>query len=712
MARWAVAVGVFVLASRVAGDQARSPGQEQEPPPTFPAEVEQVTVDVVVVDRAGRPVTSLKSEDLEVYEDGVRQTIVSFDAVEVPAVEAASAPVRAPSRVSTNATAKDARRGRSFVILFDDLHLSPARAVQAKGAVAEFLAKETREGDRVTLVAAGGGAWWTSRLPEGRQELLGAAKHLQGRLPPQTGRDRLSDYEAMRIHVFRDTAIINRVQRRFETYGLPTVTQQSQHVRDLGAGTEDPVVTSRAAEVYYEATVRNRATLEAIERALNGLVEIKGRKSLVLVSEGFIYDPELDVFKRIITASRRANTAIYFVNGRGLEGLPFALDAEISTVLPQEDIASAFVEESETAEGSESLAADSGGFTVRNSNDLAGGFKRIADETRAYYLVGYNPKNSARDGAFRKIQVKVPGRKGVQVRARKGYYAASARPAAPAEKPEADTAIQRALDSPYDRDEIPLRITDFVREETLLDKARVFLAAEVDVQALGLKEEDGRAADTLQYLLVAVHRDTGEVFRSDQKVELTLPHETRELLSRTWLPIVRDFQLRRGRYRAKVVVRDTASGKVGTVSHDFEVPDIAQFRTSTPVLSDLKEQTQDGGQQLALLARRDFAQGGALYCQLEVYGAVRLEDSGLPRVSMGYEVRNSDGTLLTRDPPSLIAATPRGAVSRMIGFSLEAAAPGDYELSMRIKDELSGKTLVLREPFRVSAPLPASASGS
>jgi hypothetical protein len=227
-----------------------------------------------------------------------------------------------------------------------------------------------------------------------------------------------------------------------------------------------------------------------------------------------------------------------------------------------------------------------------------------------------------------------------------------------------------------------------------------------------LKDDEGRAADTLQYLLVAANRDTGELFRSDQKVDLKLPNETRELLARTWLPIVRDFELRPGRYRAKVVVRDTASGKVGTVSHDFEVPDTSQFRASTPVLSDLREQAPGGGEQLALVARRDFAQGAALYCQLEVYGATRLEDSGLPRVSMGYEVRDIDGTLLTRDPPSLIAPTPRGAVSRMIGFSLATAAPGDYELSLRIRDELSGKTIVLREPFHVSAPVPPAASGS
>jgi hypothetical protein len=74
---------------------------------------------------------------------------------------------------------------------------------------------------------------------------------------------------------------------------------------------------------------------------------------------------------------------------------------------------------------------------------------------------------------------------------------------------------------------------------------------------------------------------------------------------------------------------------------------------------------------------------------------------------MGYEVRTSAGAVYTRDPPSLIAPTPQGTLSRLIGFSLEAATPGDYELVLRVKDELSGKALELREPFTVSEPLPA-----
>jgi len=707
-----VSIGL-TLCGFLAGDGALpQAAKSQEPPATFPAQVEQVTVDVVVTDKKGEPVTGLKEEDLEVYENGVAQAIVSFDAIEVAAAPAAKATAR--PKVSTNTREERRRPGRTFVIFFDDIHLAPFTAQRAKAAVADFLRTAVREGDRVTLVAAGGGTWWTARMEAGRDEMIDLVKRLSGRAVPDTGRDRISDYEAMRIHVFRDEMVMNRVQRRLEAAGVMTATQQSQHVTGPRA-VEDPLVTGRAAELYYGVAARNRITLEALERSLQALVDVQGRKSLVLVSDGFIYDPQIDLFKRLVDASRRANTAIYFVNSRGLEGLPLAITAEFSAPLPPEDIGSAFAESFEATEGSESLAADSGGFTVRNTNDLGSGFKRIADETRVYYLIGYNPTNAARDGTFRKIQVKVRGGKGIQIRARKGYYAPSAEQAALSTKP-GDPVFQHALDSPYEVDDIPLRMTHFLREEaSLLGRAHVLVAAEVDIRSLAFAEEEDRSMGALQFLMVAANRETGEFFRYDQKVDLKLPPPTRESLARTWLPIVREFELVTGRYQAKIVVRDKVTGRMGTVVHEFEVPDLGQFRVTTPVLSDVREETEDGrtGDRLAVLARRDFAQGASLFCQLEVYGATRLEASGLPRVSMGYQVRRSDGALFTQDAPSIINPTSAGSLSRMIGFSLGDATPGDYEIVMRVKDELSGKSLELHEPFSVTAPpAPAPAPSS
>ena len=201
------------------------------------------------------------------------------------------------------------------------------------------------------------------------------------------------------------------------------------------------------------------------------------------------------------------------------------------------------------------------------------------------------------------------------------------------------------------------------------------------------------------------------MFRADQTLELSLPPDAREQLSRTWLPVVRDYELPTGRYRAKIVVRDKATGRIGTVIHDFDVPDLKPFRVSTPVLSDIREPAPDGtpGERLGILARREFEPGQSLFCQVDVYRAVKEETSGLPRVSMGYEVRRRDGALLTREAPSLIITTPAGALSRMIGFSLAHVPPGDYELVIRLRDELSGDRLEQREPFRVSDPAASSA---
>jgi len=122
----------------------------QEPPVAFPTEIEQVTVDVVVVDKEGQPVTDLRRGDIEVYEDGKQQAITSFDMFEVaspPAAEEAPGTVEPaedlppPSRVSTN-TDRDDRQGRTFVVVFDDVHLTAFTAERAKAAIMEFVDDE------------------------------------------------------------------------------------------------------------------------------------------------------------------------------------------------------------------------------------------------------------------------------------------------------------------------------------------------------------------------------------------------------------------------------------------------------------------------------------------------------------------------------------------------------------------------------------------
>ncbi len=400
------------------------------------------------------------------------------------------------------------------------------------------------------------------------------------------------------------------------------------------------------------------------------------------------------------------------------------MTAQFGPALDERDVGFAFSENIEASEGAESISADSGGFSVKNTNDLNKGIQRIADESRMYYLIGYNPSNTARDGKFRKIQLKLaqgPDKKGLQVRARKGYYAPSEGKTAFTPKPGApDPAFQAAVDSPFDRDDLPLRMTSYVFDETLLGKSQAVIATDLDVRGLTFDEKDKRFYDTVEFLLVVAHRETGEFFRYDQKVELKLQASTRDKLQKTWFPLIRDFELKPGGYQAKMVVREKSTGRIGTVVHEFEVPDPSTFRISSPLISDTlqppKEGESQGAKRPVMLARRTFEQGATLFCSLDVYGAQKDPKSGMPQVAMGYVVKHvSDGSTAMRLDPTPIRPTTLGRLSRIIGFPLDKTEPGEYELVLQIQDAISGRAIEQREPFTIvarEAPKPADAGAA
>src|SRR5262245_1829080 len=289
--------------------------------PTFPAQVEQVIVDLVVTDKQGNPIADIKKEELTVTEDGAPQQIVSFEAVQVADKPSEATP---PKPVVSTNTTPEVRTGRSFMVVWDDVHLTPFQARRAKEALASFLKTGVREGDRVSLIATGGGAWWSTRMEAGRDELIAMLKRLDGRYIPDTSPERMTDWEAMKIHVYRDQQVADRVNRRYDTYGVNPQGRQSQNSTGGGNrtfGDLDPQVAGRAAEVYYSAVTKNRLTLETLERILDSLRNAKGRKSMILVSEGFIYDPNLDELKRVVKTSLRSNVDIYFHDTRMLQDM-------------------------------------------------------------------------------------------------------------------------------------------------------------------------------------------------------------------------------------------------------------------------------------------------------------------------------------------------------------------------------------------------------
>jgi hypothetical protein len=338
-------------------------------------------------------------------------------------------------------------------------------------------------------------------MPYGRDELVTMLKRLDGRLIPEIGNDRITDYEAMRIILFSDMQVTERVMRRFETYGVGMSRSGAGGATDTSRLGGDPLVRARAQDVYFQAVSRNHITLQLVERILKSLSTTRGRKSMILVSEGFIYDPSLSEFKDVVDAARRANVVIYFLDTRGLGGLPAYMGAEFGPALDARDVGFAFGETMEAGEGAESIALDSGGFAVSNTNDLAAGIKRIAAESQSYHrwaspmdVGGTEVPQAGGEGQPQDVRC---ARKATTRRATRKCHKTD----------EADDGHPKGLDCPHDSRPSPAHVG-------LRSRRPVGCGGGRRGEHRRLRLRRRTALRTPGFLLVA-HRETGE-FSADQ----------------------------------------------------------------------------------------------------------------------------------------------------------------------------------------------------
>jgi VWFA-related protein len=181
-----------------------------------------------------------------------------------------------------------------------------------------------------------------------------------------------------------------------------------------------PRILARAGQVNAERQIRTQGILATVRRAVDALRPLRGRKSILLFSRGFIEDEDRRA-RDIAAASREANTAVYFVDARGLMVGPGIASAETSAPPAPADVGTMSFEETAVAsQGSQALADETGGFSVRNTNDLGAGVERVAAESRVFYMLGFEAPPGKKPGEWRKLRVEVK-RAGLSVRARRGY---------------------------------------------------------------------------------------------------------------------------------------------------------------------------------------------------------------------------------------------------------------------------------------------------
>lgn len=310
---------VWVCVAAVLAASSLGAAQAPAPNPAFPSQVELVTLDAIVVDGKGRPVLDLTRDEFVVKEDGVAQELVSFERFDRDG--GLTAAVTPSPAVIAGAGARPRRSGAAFALIVDDQGLGERGADDTRDALARFVTTALRDGDAITLATTSGNAWWTTTIPEGREDLLAIVGRLQGR-EPEASRpfDHMSDYEAFAIRDREDATMVARVIQRWTATGACLMVQ----------GRQDPACPARvratAAAVDGIRRKRTQLLVATLRRTLDALAGSSGRKSIRLYSRGFLPDSDLTA-RDVAAAAREANAAVYFIDTRGLQTQPGLPDA-------------------------------------------------------------------------------------------------------------------------------------------------------------------------------------------------------------------------------------------------------------------------------------------------------------------------------------------------------------------------------------------------
>ena len=366
-----------------------------------------------MLDKNGRFVLDLTAKDFQLTEDGKPKPIDQLFLVRGKTAPARSAPATtadapfAPPPPSAPAP-------RVFIAVFDDDHLSPGGFKRVQAAATTLFEKEFQPGDIGGVVSKG--AMANKRLTSDREELLKAVNQAQ---PSSKSNSKLFD--------LREWPSLNDAEAfQIAKKGLRNDDVLDQAVRRACADdpdackriSPDATIYEKAQRMTAEMQTSSDQTLRMLAGLMNGLERIDGRKTILLLSEGFIADESWPIVQQTVGAAARANARIYSLDARGLDrgrqpiGNYAPHDDTLGNLLASFDIG---------ADSINSLAVDTGGFVVKNTNIFDQVIGQIAAEAGTYYVLGYQSAVKT-DGTFHKISVKV-NRGGVTVRARRGFIA-------------------------------------------------------------------------------------------------------------------------------------------------------------------------------------------------------------------------------------------------------------------------------------------------
>lgn len=401
-------------------------------------EVQLVNVEVWVTDAKDRPVMGLTATDFEILEDGRPVEISHFaeiqpDAAPVSGVTRTAAVAPAAPESVQGTEPEPATDPSHLVIYFDDLHLSPSGRKRAIKDLAEFLTEGHVPPERVLILSQNNSLKTEATFGSSWAELDAALARIEKTLP----RGRLMESEKrLAIQNLQDLWKWAR-----EVAGSRPVGNSADAACDIFV----PRAVSDVEAYAAESRERIAVTLDHLASTASFLTGIPGVKTLIYVSDAlerapgtdlirfisdlcpvntdtpmFLLSDELSQDFRGLTRHANANrVTIYSLQTSGLKS-NFLMGAE-QRGLETRALAGSFdvaLRMSER-EGLSTLAAETGGRAIFNTNTFDDDLLAIAREMSSYYSLAYEPPHGG-DEREHEIRVRLKS-KNLRARHRRGY---------------------------------------------------------------------------------------------------------------------------------------------------------------------------------------------------------------------------------------------------------------------------------------------------
>ncbi len=518
---------------------------------TFRTTTQLVVETVSVTDKSGRPITGLTAKDFVLTEDGVAQEIKFFESQRL--AEAVAAPpvegrVEAFARLTRGDIAGgDVRhRDKRLLALYFDLTGMPGPdQVRAFRAAKTFLQRQMTEADVVAVMVFQGGS----------------------------------------VRVLQDfTADRGRLLRVVET--LLVGEDENAPVDAATAADTGAAFGQNDAEFDIFFTDRQ---LSALQTAAAMLGRLQEKKALVYFASGLRLNGTNNQaqLQATINAAVRAGVQFWPIDARGLVASAPMGDATQGSPggagMYTGATANAFRGNLQRSQDTLwTLAADTGGKALLDSNDLGAGIVRAQQATESYYILGYYSTNEKTDGKFRKVKITLAGDRAGTVEYRQGYYGNKVFSKFSAADKERHLEDALRLGDPVTELPMALEVGYFQ-----LNSAEYYVPVMVKIPGseLALARRGGAERAVIDFLGEVKDEYGTTVSNVRDKVELKLTGATAAELARRPIEYDTGMTLLPGKYKLKLLARDAETGRMGTYERSFVVPNLVKETQRIPMSS-------------------------------------------------------------------------------------------------------------------------------